>query len=81
MISLGEGIAKHVVGRVLDATIDPTVLARMAVLVAHQVMMMGQVFSENAGLDFVRVYREELDRAGRWYDDVARMKEERGRAS
>ena len=81
MLRQGEDIAKEVVGRVLGTTTESTDLARMAVLVAHQLMMMGQVFSHNAGLDFVDVYREELDRAGRWHDDVARVIEQRGRAS
>lgn len=80
-VRLAEAVATNALGGLLGNGTAPTQVARMTVLVAHQLMAIAQVLCAEASLNFVVIYREELERAGRWHDEVARMQEQRGRAS
>jgi len=69
MLALGERIATGIVRVNLDSATKPE-LARLSILVAHQLMLMGQLFAEEAGLDVGVVHREEFVRASTWHDRI-----------
>lgn len=77
MIALGEAVAINAVGEGLSRMANAADAARLTVLVAHQLTAIAQVLCENAALDFVAIYREELERAGRWHDDITRRMDQR----
>jgi hypothetical protein len=67
MLDFGDRIAAEIIRANVDSATEPE-LARLTILISCQLALMGQLFAEDAGLDSVLVFREELERASRWHD-------------
>lgn len=68
----GERVATSIVRAHRDSATESEI-ARLTVLISWQLMLMGNLFAADAGLDVEPVWREELERASRWHERTLAM--------
>jgi len=79
MLALGERISAAVIRASGDPANDAEV-ARAAILVASQLMMMGNFFAGQAGVDTLAIYQAEMSRAAEWHARVLSLVDATGQA-
>ena len=72
MLTIGESIAATIIGQVENSASEADV-ARMSILIAHQLMMLGTFLADDANLDLGAVHHETFARARKWHEQMLAM--------